>query len=132
MKKNSQTTSTVEKHEGKEQYPQAIIGEFSKSNAPYKILSVKLQRNYLEIEVSYSGGCEQHEFNLIGSKYLSKSLPPIRNVQLVHLDKQDKCKSIVTEKLKFSISSLAENTNPGNKIKLQIEGFKDMIEYSYE
>lgn len=130
MKKNSQTSATTENQ--KEQYPQAILGEVSKNNSPYKILNIKLQRNYLEIEVSYSGGCENHKFNLIGSKYLSKSLPPIRNVQLVHLDMQDKCKSIVTEKLKFGISSLAENTNPGNKIKLQIEGFKEMIEYTYE
>ncbi|MES2587826.1 MAG: hypothetical protein V4622_02530 [Bacteroidota bacterium] len=129
-KKESQTP--VVNGDRKEQYPQAIIGEFSKSNDPYKIKSIKLERNYVIIEVTYSGGCEVHDFQLIGSKFLSKSIPAIRNVQLVHNKKNDSCKKLVTEKLKFSISVLAQNYEPGNKVELLFDNYPDKIPYSYE
>lgn len=132
-KKNSTTeTSSPTPKDSKEQYPQAEIDEFSKVNDAYDLKSVKIEGNFMIFEVSYSGGCEQHEFRLIGSKMLSKSLPPIRAIQLAHNGRGDKCKSIVTEKLKFSISNLAYNTDAGNKIILQLENYSPTFEYSYE
>ncbi|NBW58948.1 MAG: hypothetical protein EBR41_00005, partial [Crocinitomicaceae bacterium] len=50
----------------------------------FKILDAKIIGNYLHLNISYSGGCEKHSFKIIGDLLLSKSLPPIRSVKLIH------------------------------------------------
>lgn len=117
-------------------YPQAEIGSFSKHNDPYNLTLVKLDRNYMELTVTYSGGCQEHEFKLIGSPTIEKSVSGgrqgIRKVQLVHNAKGDNCKAIKEEKLVFSISNLAEHYELGNKIVLKFENYSDEIEYSFQ
>ncbi|MGV3629704.1 MAG: hypothetical protein ACO1O6_00765 [Bacteroidota bacterium] len=131
VKRHSQTSWRSE--DIKEQYPEAEIGPYKKDSAPVTIKSMSLKRNILTLEVSYQGGCvDMHDFRLIGSNMLTKSLPPIRNVQLFHDAKGDNCKALKTEKLKFSITRLAEHHEPGNKVKLQFENYAKMLEYSYE
>lgn len=130
-KKHAQTD--VRSEDLKEQYPQAEIGPYVKDSDPVKIKSITLNRNLLTLEVSYAGGCvDPHEFRLVGSPMLTKSLPPVRNVQLYHNAKGDNCKAMKTEKLTFSITRLAEHHEPGNKVKLQFENYEKMLEYSYE
>lgn len=129
---NSENTEINSKSDQKEQYPQAELGPFSKTNDSYKLEEVKIEGNFMILKVSYSGGCEQHDFRLIGSEMLSKSLPPIRAIQLVHDSKGDKCKSIVNETLKFSISNLAYKYVSGSTIKLQLENYTNQLEYTYE
>lgn len=119
-------------NEFEKQYPQAVIGSFLKHSDPFTIKNIDLNKNLIEIEVIYTGGCQVHNFQLIGSDILTKSIPPIRNVQLVHINKGDNCKAIVTEKIKFNISELAENHELGNKIKLKFENYSEIIEYSYK
>ena len=129
---NSENTEINSKSDQKEQYPQAELGLFSKTNDSYNLEDAKIEGNYLIFKVSYSGGCEQHDFRLIGSEMLSKSLPPIRAIQLVHNNKGDKCKSIVSKTLKFSITNLAYKKEAGSKIKLQLENYTNQLEYTYE
>lgn len=129
-KRKSQGNLTEEN--SKEQYPLAELGDYAHSD-PVKIKSVYMyKRNIIAIEVTYSGGCEQHEFRLIGNKTLTKSIPPARSVQLVHDSRGDRCKALQTETLKFSITPLAEHTEPGNKAILQFENYDKPFEYSYE
>ncbi|MCE3294677.1 MAG: hypothetical protein K0R65_391 [Crocinitomicaceae bacterium] len=130
-KRHSQTSWRNE--DVKEQYPEAEIGPYQKGSDLVTIKSISLKRNILTLEVSYSGGCvEPHDFRLIGSQMLTKSLPPIRNVQLFHNAKGDNCKAMKTEKLQFSITRLAEHHDAGNKVKLQFENYNEMLEYTYE
>ncbi|NBP75162.1 MAG: hypothetical protein EBU61_03915, partial [Crocinitomicaceae bacterium] len=51
---------------------------------PIKILDAKIIKNQLILSVSYSGGCEKHNFKITGDSSISKSLPPIRSVDLFH------------------------------------------------
>lgn len=133
VKKNTESSQEINTETSvKEQYPQAEIGFFSKKNDPFKIIGATIKGNFMEIEVTYSGGCELHDFKLIGNQSLSKSVPPLRNIQLIHDAKNDACKKLITEKVTFSISNLAEHTKPGNKVRLQLENFNDLLEYSYE
>jgi hypothetical protein len=129
---NSENSRNDSKSDVKEQYPHAELGLFSKTNDSYTLEEVTIEGNFMILKVSYSGGCEQHDFRLIGSEMLSKSLPPIRAIQLVHNSKGDKCKSIVNETLKFSISNLAYKYESGSKIKLQLENYTNQLEYTYE
>jgi hypothetical protein len=129
-KKNAQTSNTMGT---KEQYPQAIIGEFSTKSDPFRILSAQIQGNFIEIEVQYGGGCvELHDFTLTGSPNLLKSNPPQRIIQLTHDSKNDMCKALITKKLKFGISNLAEHTKKGNKVILKLDNNEKELTYSYE
>lgn len=131
--KKAQTTTsseTTKQTDSKEQYPQAEIKELAKYSDPFKIISTEIKGNFMEFEVSYAGGCETHEFKLVGSPILTKSLPPIRNIQLEHDNKGDKCKAIKTEKLKFAISILSDNYSK-NVVKLLLVNNKQTFEYNY-
>lgn len=121
-------------HDIKEQYPEAEIGKLNRASDPFTILDAKIVGNFMELEISYGGGCKLHDFHLIGEELNKNDLPLKRRLQFVQYSKGDECKAIVTEKIKFSIGILAENTNPGNKISLELihEKFSKTFEYSYE
>jgi len=117
------TTATVPEH------PESIIAEdFSayKNGASTTISSVTIEKNVMIINVSYSGGCEKHEFKLIGSKLIQKSLPPKRGIMLYHTNNGDSCRSIVEEELRFNITNLSYE---GKEMVLILEGWATQISY---
>ena len=88
--------------------------------------------NTMWIKVSYSGGCEEHHFDLEGNTSISKSLPPIRTVALIHSGKKDNCKAMIIKTLQFDISELAYQKEEGSQIKLILEGYKPQLMYTYK
>jgi hypothetical protein len=108
---------------------QAIIGEISKKTDPVTIDSIELKGNLLEIAVTYTGGCKIHEFKLIGAAAISKSLPPRRAIQLVHLANDDTCQFVQTKNLRFNIEAFAYSKESGSKIFLDLSGYENTIEY---
>jgi hypothetical protein len=115
----------------KEQYPQAEIGQILEKPEPIKINSVTIERNFMIFDVTYSGGCENHDFKLVGSKIVTKSLPPVRPIQLQHFSYGDQCKALKTEKLKFSISILAIDYER-NPITLKLVNNDHEFSYIYD
>ena len=101
------------------------------SSDAIKIEEAKINGQVLEIKVSYGGGCEVHEFDLIGSSNISKSLPPIRSIQLIHRAHKDACKALVIKDLKFDLSSFAYKKESGSAIYLQLDGWEDKLLYIY-
>ena len=63
----------------------AKIGRVNQYSDTFIFNSVEIKDNFLLIEISFKGGCEKHNFEFIGSSTISKSMPPIRDVQLIHL-----------------------------------------------
>lgn len=110
----------------------AVLGETKISSDQISITSIKIEGNKMLIDVSYSGGCENHEFQVIGSTMISKSLPPIRAFQLIHNANGDKCKKLVMQTLEVDIKALAYKQEAGSKIFLSLEGWKEKIEYTFE
>ena len=98
----------------------------------YKILDAKIIGNYLHLNISYSGGCEKHSFKIIGDLLLSKSLPPIRSVKLIHYGKNDACKKLIMENLVIDISDLAYKKEDGSEIYLSINGWTEKIHYVFK
>ena len=131
-KASSSTSNNPQKMDQKEQYPQAKIGEIVKETHPFNVNKVEIDGNFMVFEVSYSGGCGKHDFELVGSSIVSKTNPPTRVIQLQHKNHGDKCKAIITEKLKFSISILALHTNFGNIIQLELWNNSIKMEYIYD
>lgn len=98
------------------------------SSAPFDLLKTSIEGNILTIEVSYSGGCNEHEFKLYFDGNYQKSLPPKVNFILTHDNKGDACRSIVEKTLKFDISK--SQYTGGKEMMVSVEGFEGM-KYSY-
>jgi hypothetical protein len=97
----------------------------------FKILYAKIIGNYLHLNISYSGGCEKHSFKIIGDLLLSKSLPPIRSVKLIHYGNNDACKKLIIENLVIDISDLAYKKEDGSEIYLSLVGWGERITYVF-
>ena len=97
-----------------------------------KILDAKINKNQLLLNISYSGGCENHSFKIIGDLLLSKSLPPIRSVKLIHYGNNDACKKLIIENLVIDISDLAYKKEDGSEIYLSINGWTEKIHYVFK
>lgn len=110
----------------------ATIGEMSKTSDPMTISSVQIDGNFMTIEVTYSGGCGEHSFQMIGSSTIAKSLPPIRSIQLVHSANKDECKKMIIQKIKVDISALTYKKESGSEIYLTLEGWKEKLKYTFE
>lgn len=109
----------------------AAIGEFEKTSDPVKIDTVEVRGNILYIDITYSGGCEEHQFEVIGSPMIAKSMPPIRAIQLVHRANGDTCREQKSVKLEVYIDDLAYQQEVGSEIYLNLEGWKERIYYKY-
>lgn len=98
----------------------------------FKILDAKISKNQLLLNVSYSGGCEKHSFKIIGDLLLSKSLPPIRSVKLIHYGNNDACKKLIIENLVIDIIDLAYKQEEGSEIYLSLKGWNEKISYIFK
>ena len=110
----------------------ATLGEFSKTSDPITISSVQVDGNFMTIEVTYSGGCGDHSFQMIGSSMIAKLLPPIRAIQLVHNANKDECKKMMIQTIKVDLSALAYKKESGSEIYLTLEGWKEKVKYTFE
>lgn len=110
----------------------ASIGRIDQASDPISISAVRVEGNKMLIDVSYGGGCEDHQFQVIGSPMISKSLPPIRAIQLVHVANGDKCKMNVMKTLEVDLKELSYKQEAGSKIYLTLGGWSQQIEYTYE
>lgn len=124
--KNSQITTNSET------MLKATIGDIETPSDLIQITGVSVKGNIMSIDVNYSGGCEEHSFQLIGSASIAKSLPPIRSIKLVHNANGDACRKLEERTLEFDISELAYVKTSGSVIYLTISGWKDRIEYTFE
>jgi hypothetical protein len=109
----------------------AQLGDTTIDSDAITILGTSLEGNILSIEVEYSGGCEKHWFDLIGSFAIIKTLPAKRTVKLIHNASNDACRQLITQTLKFDVSALAITETSGSEIILLLEGQKGEISYVY-
>ena len=98
-----------------------------KDNASTTINNAYISENNMVLDIVYSGGCEDHEFSLLGSKMIAKSLPAKRGIFLYHQNNGDSCRELIEETLTFDISDFAYT---GEEIILLLEGYKEPLTYS--
>ncbi|ASS49735.1 MAG: hypothetical protein A3D31_09160 [Candidatus Fluviicola riflensis] len=110
----------------------ASLGKSEMNSNPTKITGVSIKGNKITLSISYSGGCKDHLFDLVGDEAISKSLPPQRTVRLVHTGEPDHCKALILKELEFDITELAYKQEKGSEIILNIEGWKEPVKYIFE
>ena len=110
----------------------AKIGKVNQYSDTFNINSVEIKGDYLLLEIKYYGGSTKHDFEFIGSSTLSKSLPPLRTVQLIHFSNQDICKKEIVEKLRVDISELSYKKEKGSLIYFNLIGWEKRLEYLFE
>ncbi len=93
---------------------------------PLGITSVVVDKNKMRVGVKYSGGCKKHEFELMGNKMISKSLPPKRSIKIFHHADNDDCREIIEEIIVFDLSAFAVGDG---EITLRLDGWEEPISY---
>ena len=102
---------------------------------PVTINNIWLIKDFLKFNISYGGGCEDHEFKLIATSFM-ESYPVQVNIILSHEDNDDPCDMWITETYIFNLSPLKKswqksyNENSGIII-MNIECWNESIDYDF-
>lgn len=100
-----------------------------RENGRFTVEGMKMVDNLLHLKVSYSGGCEEHIFNLYTDKRYMKSYPPKLNLFLEHIDNNDKCRAMITKELVFDVTGIEY---PGtNELVLRFNNTKETLQFKY-
>jgi hypothetical protein len=75
---------------------------------PYDLGPIAIEGDTLSVEVSYSGGCEQHYFRLCYESSFLESDPVQANIRLEHDNQNDACEAYPTEIRQFDLRPLAD------------------------
>lgn len=110
----------------------AQIGDISQRSDFYEIKSASIEGNKMYINIQYSGGCERHTFELLGSEGVLKSLPPQRAIRLIHHNNDDMCESIVNETIEADLTDLAFEKTRGSEIVLNLDGYSKPLKFIYQ
>jgi len=123
------------KNKSGDNVPSIIVStDFSipESNDDFKVSGVKMKGDILSVYVSYSGGCEDHEFTLHTNKMYMKSLPPKLGVFLKHNANGDACKMLKMDTLQFNMKDCQyPSTEEDYTLILNMNNWKDPINYIY-
>lgn len=90
----------------------------------------------LDVEVSYSGGCEAHEIDLVVFGGFMESFPVQVNAALAHEDRDDACDSIVQRTLRFDLTPLHDEYDssyePGGPLVMHVQDPGGGTPFSFE
>ena len=71
------------------------------------ITASRVEKNNLFLTVTYSGGCKEHNFELLALNHFTIKQNEIHaNILLSHDSNSDSCKAIINKELSFDLSPL--------------------------
>ena len=116
-----------------------IIDENLRANAHRDsiiIHNVKINQDRITFNISYGGGCQDHEFLLIGAGVYAESYPVQTQILLSHNSNNDTCLALFTDFLTFDLSPLKQHyrnlySEDSATIILHIEGGKEGTSIAY-
>ncbi len=100
--------------------------------SPLQIIDADVLGDTLAIQISYSGGCRTHEFQLLDTGIATKSIPPQHLLSLVHVLSDDPCEAFLTRILFFDLLPLKNKYENLGSVALRIGGLNGMPLYSWE
>lgn len=103
------------------------ISETKFENGPFDGTMQIYQMNWtgtcLDITLAYSGGCDEHEFEVVTDGTILKTNPPIVTLAVVH-DNKDLCEAFPSETINVDISYL-EAYQDYDSIIIKLKNFED-------
>ncbi len=72
----------------------------------FALNSATITDDMLTVSVSYSGGCEEHQFTLVASDSFLESFPVQLHVYLAHNANGDNCEAYPTESYQFDLTPI--------------------------
>jgi hypothetical protein len=79
----------------------------------FEVLGTKQDGGFLIVKVAYSGGCNEHLFEVSWDERYLKSLPPQVNLSMTHVNNDDACRARIEKELAIDLRKLFMNT-PSN------------------
>jgi len=107
----------------------AKIGILPNDYLETTINAVAIIGDEMRLNISYSGGCEEQAFELIGAEQVMKSLPPKRGIVLIRHDNGDQCREWITKDITFQIQALSASATPGYETILILDNNKERYSY---
>jgi len=92
-------------------FPDVIIDDSYYNTAPRDSVTfndVKIIKDIIILNVSYGGGCAEHNFSLVSTSFM-ESYPVQVNILLSHEDNDDPCDMWITEELSFNLKPLKKS-----------------------
>jgi hypothetical protein len=81
----------------------------SSSSDDFSIRKVTREKGKLTIDVSYSGGCQEHDFEVVWDGVVNLSNPRIVNLMLKQNSHDDTCEALVEDKIEIDLKSYFNN-----------------------
>lgn len=103
--------------------------ELPEGSDPFSYKELEMDGDILRLIVSYSGGCEEHRFELFSKGHYSKSAPPSVDLHLFHDANGDACRSVIEDTLRFDVSLLKHEDS--DKLLLDLNEYDRSVEYAY-
>jgi len=69
----------------------------------FNFSNLKVSGDTLIISVEYGGGCKEHGFKMNTTSVWMKSMPPKLNLWLEHENKDDNCRALIMEEMRFDL-----------------------------
>lgn len=107
----------------------------------YTFRSIELDEDTLTLDISSSGGCQNHSFDLTWAGGFFESLPVQVDLHLYHDANNDSCEALLMKTLQFDLTPIKESyeetylDSETNKITLNFYDFEDNkheLTYSWE
>ena len=76
----------------------------------FEVLETHQDGGFLIVKVAYSGGCNEHFFEVSWDERYMKSLPPQVNVRLTHVNNDDACRARLEKELAIDLRKLFLST----------------------
>ena len=101
----------------------------------FQLTAATITGDTLAVTVSYSGGCQDHQFTLVASASFLESDPVQLEVALAHNANADLCRAWLTEDYLFSLVPIKERFQSqyqdSGRIVLQLEDAPDELLYEF-
>jgi len=112
--------------------PPVIFSPIVRMTSPesrIQVMFAEQHGDFLVIDVSYEGGCGEHDFQVVTKGDYTATYPPELKITLVHDRKADDCRSIIDEKRYFDLRPVQYAGT--NKVLLVLTNTNKTLEYNY-
>ncbi len=98
-------------------------------SAPFEVAYADFINDHLVLQVSYAGGCEDHQFEVISDGKYTATYPPEITLHIKHFDNGDRCRGFIDEKRYFDARSIQY---PGtNRVRVVFAHNNKILDYIY-